>query len=264
MTCDVPFYRLASQPMSRPEELHEWISFTDPDAEQTWMIDSTFMLSNWSCIYGSGCKGVLDDDATKLQQGCCSYGAHFIDKTDLASVKKSVKRLKPEHWQKHDKGANNRWLIKNRDGSDATRRVNDACIFHNDPGFEGGMGCAFHIAALEVGERPMDWKPDVCWQVPLRLDEHTEDDGHVISHLREWKRRDWGEGGIEFHWWCTDDPAAFVGKDPVYKYLKDEITELIGSKTYKTLVKLLEEKRSTPRPHPQVSLKNPTRKTAKK
>jgi hypothetical protein len=110
----------------------------------------------------------------------------------------------------------------------------------------------------------MDWKPDVCWQVPLRLDEHTEDDGHVISHLREWKRRDWGEGGLEFHWWCTDDPAAFVGKDPVYKYLKDEITELIGSKTYKTLVKLLEEKRSTPRPHPQVSLKNPTRKPAKK
>jgi hypothetical protein len=82
--------------------------------------------------------------------------------------------------------------------------------------------------------------------------------------LREWKRRDWGEGGFEFHWWCTDDPAAFVGKDPVYKYLKDEITELIGSKTYKTLVKLLEEKRSMPRPHPQVSLKNPTRKTAKK
>ena len=116
MTCDVRFYRLASQSMSRPEELHEWISFTDPDAEQTWMIDSTFMLSNWSCIYGSGCKGVLDDDATKLQQGCCSYGAHFIDKKDLASVKKSVKRLKPEHWQKHAKGANNRWLIKNRDG----------------------------------------------------------------------------------------------------------------------------------------------------
>jgi hypothetical protein len=50
----------------------------------------------------------------------------------------------------------------------------------------------------------------------------------------------------------------------VYQYLKDEITELIGSKTYKTLVKLLEEKRSTPRPHPQVALKNPTRKTAKK
>lgn len=126
------------------------------------------------------------------------------------------------------------------------------------------MGCAFHIAALEAGERPMDWKPDVCWQVPLRLDEHTEDDGHVISHLREWKRRDWGEGGIDFHWWCTDDPAAFVGKDPVYQYLKDEIVELIGSKTYKTLVKLLEEKRSTPRPHPQVALKNPTRKPAKR
>jgi hypothetical protein len=121
------------------------------------------------------------------------------------------------------------------------------------------MGCAFHIAALESGERPMDWKPDVCWQVPLRLEEFTEDDGHVVSFVREWKRRDWGEGGADFHWWCTDDSKAFVGDHPVYKSLKEELVELIGSKTYKTMVQLLEEKNSVPLPHPQVR-----RKTKKK
>ena len=73
--------------MSQPEELHEWISFADPDLEQTWMIDATFLRSNWTCIYGNGCQGVLDDPAPELHQGCCSYGAHFIDKEDLASVK---------------------------------------------------------------------------------------------------------------------------------------------------------------------------------
>lgn len=244
--------RLALDLVPTPKDLHEWISFEDPDSEQTWIIDSTFMRSNWSCIYGNGCKGVLDDNAQELMQGCCSYGAHFLDKKDLASVTKFVKRLQPRHWQNYDKGHKNGWLKKERDGADATRVVDGACIFHNKPDYEGGFGCAFHIAAIEAGERPMDWKPDVCWQVPLRLEEFTEDDGHVISHLREWKRRDWGEGGADFHWWCTDDPKAFVGKDPVYKYLKDEIVELIGSKTYKTLVALLEEKRSVPLPHPQV------------
>ena len=48
--------------------------------------------------------------------------------------------------------------------------------------------------ALEAGERPMDWKPNVCWQLPLRLDDHTDDNGYVTSTLREWKRRDWGAG----------------------------------------------------------------------
>lgn len=251
--------RLASVLVPRPDDLHEYISFSDGDSDQTWMIDATYMRSNYMCIYGQGCKGVLDDDATKLQQGCCSYGAHFLDKKDLASVRKSVKRLKPEHWQNFDKGRDGRWLTKERDGAEVTRRVNNVCIFHNEPDFEGGMGCAFHIAALEAGERPMDWKPDVCWQVPLRLEEFTEDDGHVVSFVREWKRRDWGEGGADFHWWCTDDSKAFVGDHPVYKSLKEELVELIGSKTYKTMVQLLEEKNSVPLPHPQVR-----RKTKKK
>ena len=95
---------LASIVVSKPEELHEWISFADPDLEQTWMIDATFLRSNWTCIYGNGCQGILDEADPTLHQGCCSYGAHFIDKEDLASVKKSVKRLKPEHWQNFDRG----------------------------------------------------------------------------------------------------------------------------------------------------------------
>ena len=97
-----------------------------------------------------------------------------------------------------------------------TRLVDDACIFLNRPGFAGGAGCALHIAALEAGERPLDWKPNVCWQVPLRLEHSTDENGHVTSRLRDWKRRDWGDGGADFHWWCTESPEAFVGDEPVY------------------------------------------------
>jgi len=129
--------------------------------------------------------------------------------------------------------------------------VGDACIFLNRPGFPGGAGCALHRAALDAGERPLDWKPDVCWQVPLRLQEQTDEHGHVTSILREWKRRDWGPGGQEFHWWCTDAPDAFVGHEPVYVTLRDEIVELIGEGVYAQLVGELQRRRPrTPLPHP--------------
>ena len=89
-----------------------------------------------------------------------------------------------------------------------TRLVDDACIFLNRPGSPQGAGCALHVAALEAGERPLDWKPNVCWQLPLRLEHSTDENGHVTSRLRDWKRRDWGDGGHEFHWWCTEAPGG--------------------------------------------------------
>jgi len=239
--------------MPKLDDLHEWMSFSDPDKDQTWIVDATFMMSNWTCIWGRGCKGVLDDDATALQHGCCSFGAHFIDKADLASVRASVRRLKPEHWAHHAKGARGQWLAKERDGSDKTRQLDGVCIFHNPAGFEGGAGCAFHVAALAARERPMDWKPDVCWQLPLRLDEHTEDDGHVVSFVREWKRRDWGEGGYDFHWWCTDHHSAFVGSRPVFLELKHELIELCGPTIYSRIVEAMKSRigRTDVLPHPR-------------
>jgi hypothetical protein len=140
----------------------------------------------------------------------------------------------------------------NKEGEIKTRLVDGACIFLNRPGFEGGIGCALHSAALEAGERPLDWKPQVCWQLPLRLEDHTDEaDGHVTSTLREWKRRDWGEGGAEFHWWCTESDDAFVDRSPVYETLRDEIVEMVGQKAYDLLTEHVAS-RGTERylPHP--------------
>jgi hypothetical protein len=193
-------------------------------------------------------------------QGCCSFGAHFLDDKDLKSVKKSVKRLEPRHWKNYDKGRDNKWLMTEKDGGKKTAVVKGACIFHNPPGFEGGTGCAFHIAAVEANERHMDWKPDVCWQVPLRLEEHVEDGGYVVSTIREWKRRDWGDGGDDFHWWCTESPDAFVGKDPAYVFFKDEITEMMGEKSYKIMVAQLQRPTAVPLPHPAVRKRSTKKK----
>lgn len=216
-----------------PDDLHEWVSFDDPDEDRTWVFDVTFLTSPWTCIYGRGCQGVLTGPAEDLQQGCCSYGAHFIDEADEAATLAYAERLTPVQWQHHDVARRKGGATKvNKAGERKTRLVNGACIFLNRPGFAGGIGCALHKGALDAGERPLDWKPAVCWQLPLRLEDHTDDDGHVTSTLREWKRRDWGEGGFEFHWWCTDDPDAFIDRSPVYVTMRDEIVELVGEQAY--------------------------------
>ena len=237
--------------MTRDAEVHEWVSFEDPREHRTWMIDATFLKSDYMCIYGCGCEGVHDDPTPELMQGCCSFGAHFLDDADRKSVSKFVKRLEPRHWQNYKKGHSEKgWTVKEKDGAIKTRVVNGACIFHNAPGFEGGTGCAFHIAAVEAGERHMDWKPDVCWQVPIRLEDHTEDGGHVVITIREWKRRDWGDGGDDFAWWCTDSPKSFIGTNPSYVFFKDELTELMGEQSYEMMVELLNRPTATPLPHP--------------
>ncbi len=236
---------------------HEWISIEDPGEHRTWMFDATYLRSNHRCIYGEGCQGVLDEAAPELQQGCCSFGAHFVDDDDVQTVVRAFVRLEPRHMQFHATATRGGFLRPGDDDENGapttvTRLVDDACIFLNRPGFDGGVGCALHIAAAEADERPLDWKPNVCWQVPIRLEHSTDDHGHVISRLREWKRRDWGEGGDDFHWWCTETPDAFVGAEPVYRASRDEIVELIGQEVYDLMVQVLERPAAVPLPHPAV------------
>ncbi len=235
--------------------MHEWVSFEDDDGD-TYVFDVTFLTSNWTCVFGAGCEGVLDGPAAELEQGCCSYGAHFSSDDDVKRVKKYVKRLEAEDWQFRSAAkALGGPITTNDEGETVSRLVDDACIFLNRPGFEGGPGCALHRAALRHGERPLDWKPDVCWQLPLRLDDHRDENGFHTFTLREWKRRDWGEGGPEFHWWCTDDRLAFRARKPVWQTLKDEITELVGGEMYDNVVRYMRSKpkrSETFLPHPAI------------
>lgn len=228
-----------------PEDLHEWISFVDEDEQRTWVFDVTFLVSNWTCIFGNGCQGVLSEPTPELAQGCCSYGAHFVDADDRARVDAAAARLRPDQWQFHAEAKRKGGATREkRNGELVTRLVDDACIFLNRPGFPTGPGCALHQAAQEAGESYLPWKPEVCWQLPLRRHDVTDEQGHVTSTVREWKRRDWGEGGEEFHWWCTEGPEAFIGAQPVYEGLREELIEMTGEKPYATLVRLLEARRA--------------------
>ncbi len=237
-----------------PPTAREWISFEDPLEERTWIFDVTFLLSRWQCIFGRGCQGVLTGPAPELGQGCCSYGAHFTDGEDEARVEAAAATLEPVHWQFRKEGRRRGVVKTNPSGERVTRMVDGACVFLNRPGFPGGPGCALHRAALDRGERPMDLKPDVCWQLPLRREDRDDGDGHVTSTVVEWQRSNWGAGGDEFHWWCTEAPEAFGAKSPVYRAMADELTGLIGAEVYARLAAYLDVRSgsSVPLAHPTV------------
>jgi hypothetical protein len=253
-----------------PAGAHDWVSFPDPDEERTWVVDVTFLLSHWTCIFGQGCQGVLTGPAAELAQGCCSYGAHFTGEEDVERVTAAAATLTPAEWQFHGAGHRKSGrldVITTGDGGESvTRQADGACIFLNRPGFATGPGCALHAAALQRGERPMDLKPDVCWQLPLRREDETDATGHVTSVVRQWDRRHWGEGGFEFHWWCTEAPEAFTGSQAVYEGMADELEALVGPVVHPMLVAELERRRaapSAPLRHPaETPVAAPTRKRA--
>lgn len=241
--------------MATVPPVHEWVSFEDPDEDRTWVFDVTFLTSRWTCIYGRGCKGVLTEPAPELVHGCCSYGAHMVDDDDTRRVEEYAQDLREDEWQFKKRGMRQGVVRTNKHGETVTRLVDGACIFLNRPGFPTGPGCALHQAAVARGKHPLELKPEVCWQLPLRREDQVADDGHVTSTLGQWDRRHWGAGGDEFAWWCTESPEAFVGESPVYEEMAAELKAMVGKKVHRALVAYLDDRRQrvpVPLPHPVV------------
>jgi hypothetical protein len=242
-----------------PADRHEWLSFEDPVEARTWLFDVTFLLSRWSCIFGAGCKGVLTEEAPELVHGCCSYGAHFVDDADREATVAAAATLDDEDWQ-FRKTAKRKGVLTQQDGAWTTQLHKGACIFLNRLDHPGGPGCAFHQAAARRGQHHMTLKPEVCWQLPLRRVDSTDELGHVTSTVREWKRRDWGEGGEEFAWWCTESDDAFVGRETVLSSMSQELRAMVGPVAHDLLLAALAERTVAPLPHPAIPVGAPARR----
>jgi hypothetical protein len=238
----------SKHPRSGPAR--EWVSFADTDDEgRTWQVDVTFLLSSWECIFGCGCQGIWTEPTPEKVHGCCTYGAHFSDKADRDHVVKASRSLTADEWQ-YAKVGKKQGIFKKAgkldDGSTEwkTRVVKDACIFLNRPGFAAGPGCALHLHALNVGEHFSEFKPEVCWQLPLRRIDDEQDDGTIVSRLTEFGREGWGEGGEDFGWWCTEAPEAFTGTQPVYESMAVELRKMLGKRLYRQVVEYLDARRA--------------------
>ena len=216
-----------------------WVEFADPaDESQVFRCDLTWLTSNWMCIFGQGCQGIYAD---RPDDGCCTLGAHFSDKDDEKRVRGFVKQLDAEHWQFHDAGRKGGWVETDEDGDRKTAVHEGACIFLNRPGFAGGEGCALHSLALRLDRHPLETKPDVCWQLPVRrtFREVDRPDGTAYTEVSigEYDRRGWGPGGHDLDWYCSGNTEAHVGVEPVYVSNAPELVELMGRKAYDELVR---------------------------
>jgi hypothetical protein len=223
-----------------------WVEFPDPDgpsghrgddqATQVFRCDLTWLTSSWTCIYGRGCQGIYRD---RPDDGCCTLGAHFADRADERRVATAVKRLTADQWQLRSRAKRGGWTEKDPDGARKTRVVDGACIFLNRPSGDDPGGCALHTLALDEGREPLETKPDVCWQLPLRRSYRTVERPDGTSYLEvtvcEYDRGGWGSGGHDLDWYCSGNPAAHLARVPVYVSLRAELTALIGAKAYDVL-----------------------------
>jgi hypothetical protein len=222
----------------------EWIEFADPaDNEHHIRADLTWLCSRWTCIFGRGCHGVIEGRAS---DGCCSHGAFFSDTDDLKRVRTYAKQLTPETWQYHSVGRRKGITEEDSVGEDEdrlrTRRVDGACVFLNRPGFAGGEGCSLHALALRTGLHPLETKPEVCWQLPVRREQEwvtrPDETKILLTTVMEFDRRGWGEGGHDLYWYCTSAPEAHIGGEPLYVSYQPELTALIGQPAYDELAAL--------------------------
>jgi hypothetical protein len=227
-----------------------WAEFLDPsNDQQVFRCDLTWLTSRWTCIFGRGCAGIVlgrEDD------GCCTHGAHFSDKDDERRVRRWARQLSGEDWQYREEGRRNGVVDEDEEGASKTRVVDGACIFLNRPGFPGGHGCALHGYALRSGRHPLETKPDVCWQLPIRRTyrwvDRPDETQYLEITIAEYDRRGWGPGGHDLKWWCTGATEAHVGAEPVYRSYAAELTELMGSRGYEVLVALCEERERSRHP----------------
>lgn len=216
-----------------------WVEFADPDnAGQRFRCDLTWLTSSWMCVFGSGCPGIY---AERPDDGCCTLGAHFTEKADYRNVRRAASQLGPTQWQfrPHDGVRHKDSWTELEDGVRKTRVVEGACIFLNRPGFAAGAGCALHQQAVREGAKPLEYKPEVCWQLPIRRAYRTVERADGTEYLEvtitEYDRRSWGAGGHNLDWFCSGNTEAHVGREPVYRSCRDELVVLMGAAAYAEL-----------------------------
>lgn len=227
-----------------------FVEFVNPDdVDEVFRCDLTWLTSSYMCIFGQGCRGIYADSA---DTGCCTLGAHFSDEADEKRVAAYVAQLTPDQWQFHPgrKVRRKDWVEVDEDGERKTLAIEvdgqRGCVFHNRTDFapatgQGGAGCALHGLALQQGRNPLETKPDVCWQLPLRRTfrtvERQDGSSYTEVSIGEYDRRGWGPGGHDLDWYCSGNTEAHVAVEPVYLTHRPELEALMGEAGYAELAR---------------------------
>jgi hypothetical protein len=218
-----------------PPARSDTVELLDDDGRTRWRIDAGFLTSRWRCLWGDGCQGIHDTPQPELADGCCSVGVRLADEAEAMTISALGASLDPGTFARSGRTP----LVERRGAHWHTTVVDGACVFFNPVGFDGGTGCALHLAALADGDDPLDWKPQTCSRMPIRVDEQDTGDGVVVT-VRAWRRDDWGPGGATMAWWCTDAAEAYTADVPVLESMAGELRVLFGDALYDRVVRELD------------------------
>ena len=205
--------------MPTPPELSDDAVERIDDGDTVWRVERDFLRSNWTCIWGRGCLGILDEPAEELNQGCCSVGAEFGD-TDEAMLISALRRharagALPVPRRRRRTVASSTTPAPTPGSS--TARASSS----TGPGSRAAPAARCTSPPSTPASPPIDWKPSVCWQLPVRVDWVDLGDGREQATVRRWSRADWGDEGETMAWCCTEGDRAYVGDRPVVESLAD-------------------------------------------
>lgn len=232
----------------------DWIEFNVPPKanEEARIVRAnvSFLLSNWTCIFGQGCPSVLitgmDPDI-----GCCQIGVHISD-DEYKRVKGFVEQLGPDDADNYEE-IRKRWHRHDKDEDGYTRKTvvhHGACILANRPegraGKLGKTGCSLHHLAAKLGVHYAETKPDICWQIPLSYEESWDEDREImLVTLSGTPGHSWGSTYSDEDkypgYWCVETADAYVHSKPVYASNEYELRKLMGDAPYAVLVAQLEK-----------------------
>jgi hypothetical protein len=230
----------------------EWLTFSMPDdPDRQYRVNVSFLLSNYTCIYGCGCQGLLNRRVDPAG-ACCERGVTFIDDDDFAHVSRMVEDLTEEDCDNLVHVRARGWYQMSKSGRPyKTRKVGGACIFANrGDGPAGKPGCAFHHSAARQGKHPSETKPFICWSLPLNFSEEEPEEpgGPTTKIVSAFTADAWGgtnddeepDGRGHMGFWCIDTPDAYRGARPVYRSMEVELRKELGDAVYERLVELLD------------------------
>ena len=223
-----------------------YVEFVDPaDPEQVMRCDLTWLTSSYMCIFGQGCQGIYE---SAPDVGCCTLGAHFSDKADQKRVATYVAAAHrgdlavPPRPQGAPQRLGRRPTTRARPRPAPTRSTGRAPACSPTATTSPPAPAAPCTGSRsQQGRNPLETKPDVCWQLPIRRTfrnvERQDGTTYTEVSIGEYDRRGWGAGGHDLDWYCSGNTEAHVAAEPVYVTHEPELTELMGRPAYDELVR---------------------------